>query len=94
MYTLYDISEVDDSAMVMTVVMMMIMMIVIVMRMSMVVLRCLITSSHKSNFHANHAHHTHHAQNWSVEPLSDFRLDPPLHSTIYNFYKNICLIVR
>ena len=41
---------------------------------------CLATSSHKSNFHANHAHHTHHAQNWSVEPLSDFRLDPPLKS--------------
>ena len=35
-------------------------------------------SSHKSNFHANHAHHTHRAKNWSVEPLSDFRLDPPL----------------
>ena len=39
---------------------------------------CLTTSSHKSNFHANHAHH---AQNWSVEPLSDFRLDPPLGSS-------------
>ena len=39
---------------------------------------CVTTSSHKSNFHANQAHHTHHAQNWSVEPLSDFRLDPPL----------------
>ena len=39
---------------------------------------CLTTSSHKSNFHANHAHHTHNAQNWSVEPLSDIRLDPQL----------------
>ena len=39
---------------------------------------CLTTSLHKSNVHANHAHHTHHAQNWSVEPLSDFRLDLPL----------------
>ena len=39
---------------------------------------CLITSSHKPNFHANHAHHAHHTQNWSVEPMTDFRLDPPL----------------
>ena len=39
---------------------------------------CLTTLSHKSNFHANHANHTHHAKNWSVEPLPDFRLDPPL----------------
>ena len=39
---------------------------------------CLTTSSHKSNFYANHAHYTHHAQNWSVEPLSDFCLDPLL----------------
>ena len=37
-----------------------------------------LASSHKSNFHADHTHHTNHAQNWSVEPLSDFRLDPPL----------------
>ena len=44
---------------------------------------CLTTSSHKSNFHANHANHTHNAQSWSVEPLSDFRLDPPLESYIY-----------
>ena len=42
---------------------------------------CLTTSPHKSNFHANHAHHNHHAQNWNVEPLSDFRLDPPLGSS-------------
>ena len=40
---------------------------------------CLTTSLNKSNFHANHTHHAHHAQNWSVEPLSDFRLDPPLY---------------
>ena len=39
---------------------------------------CLKTSLHKSNFHANHAHHAYHAQNWSVEPLSDLSLDPPL----------------
>ena len=39
---------------------------------------CLTTSMHKSNFHADHAHHTHNAQNWSVEPMSDFCLDPPL----------------
>ena len=39
---------------------------------------CLTTSSHKSNFHANLAHHTNNSQIWSVEPLSDFRLDPPL----------------
>ena len=39
---------------------------------------CLTTSLHKSNFHANYPHHTHHAKNWSVEPLSDFCLDPSL----------------
>ena len=39
---------------------------------------CLTASLHKSNFHTNHAHHAHHAQTWSVEPLSDSRLDPPL----------------
>ena len=39
---------------------------------------CLTTSLHKSSLHANHAHHTHHTQNWSVEFLSDFGLDPPL----------------
>ena len=39
---------------------------------------CLTTSSHKFNFRAYHAHHTHNAQNWSVETLSDFRLDLPL----------------
>ena len=33
---------------------------------------CLTKSLHKSNFHTSHAHH---AQTWSVEPLSDFRLD-------------------
>ena len=43
-------------------------------------------SSHKSNFHANHAHHT---QNWSVEPLSDFRLDPPLYFVRFLF-ENDC----
>ena len=43
---------------------------------------CLTTSSHKSNFHASHAHHTHNAQNWSVEPPSDFRLDPPLVASL------------
>ena len=42
---------------------------------------CLPTSLHKSNFHTSHAHYTHHTQNWSVEPLSDFRLDPPLQVT-------------
>ena len=44
---------------------------------------CLTTSSHKSNFYANHAHNTYHAQNWSVEPLPDFRLDPPLDYSVY-----------
>ena len=39
---------------------------------------CFTTSSHISNFPANHAHHAHLAQSWSVEPLSDFHLDPPL----------------
>ena len=43
---------------------------------------CLTTSSHKSNFHANHAHHTHNAQNWSVEPRSDLRLDPSMQSIL------------
>ena len=43
---------------------------------------CLTTSSRKSNFHANHTHHTHNSQNWSVEPLPDFRLDPPLLSPL------------
>ena len=43
----------------------------------------------KSNFHANHAHHTHNAQNWSVEPLSDFRLDPPVTSITITSVKSI-----
>ena len=41
---------------------------------------CLTTSLHKSNFQASQAYHTHHVQNWSIEPLSEFRLDPPLVS--------------
>ena len=56
----------------------------------------LTTSLHKFNFHANHthhAHHAHHAQNWSVEPLSDFHLDPPLkYCLLMCAYVLVCLL--